>query len=162
MLRIATFNMENLDDRSDDKNPALTAPAPILRSALERRDADILCRQEVHGQELPGHTAHNPKRNLSALDTVLEDTPYTNVERVCTLTAANEPYDVRNLVILSRYHLHHGHGNLLDRMLISQSLLPYFQQAEIHNENLHDESLPFTYDTKYPESDHAPFVSEFR
>jgi endonuclease/exonuclease/phosphatase family metal-dependent hydrolase len=327
MLRIATFNMENLDDKSDDKNPALTVRAPILRRALERLNADILCLQEVHGQELPGHTAHNPKRNLSALDAVLEGTPYANFERVCTLTAANEPYDVRNLVILSRYpiqesaqyrndhidklqyrkvtaepketeagdliwerpilharinvptvgflhvinlhlksrlssningqrrgyewrsaagwaegyflsavkrvgqaletrvlvdklfdddpganvlvcgdfnaepgevpveaicgrvedtnnpelrsrvlvpcssaiaesvrfsHLHHGHGNLLDHMLISQSLLPYFQQAEIHNENLHDESLPFTYDTKYPESDHAPFVSEFR
>jgi len=58
-------------------------------------------------------------------------------------------------------HLHHGQGNLLDHMLISQSLLRFFQRADLLNENLHDESLPFTYDTKYPESDHAPFAAEF-
>ena len=58
-------------------------------------------------------------------------------------------------------HYHQGHRNLLDHMLISQSLLPYFRSAEIYNENLHDESLPFTSDIKYPESDHAGFVSEF-
>jgi len=46
-------------------------------------------------------------------------------------------------------------------MLISQSLLPLFRGAAIYNENLHDESLPFSFDTKYPESDHAPFVAEF-
>jgi predicted extracellular nuclease len=56
---------------------------------------------------------------------------------------------------------HHGQENLLDHMLMSQSLLPYFQRAVIHNENLHDESTPFAYDTKYPESDHAPFLAEF-
>jgi len=58
-------------------------------------------------------------------------------------------------------HYHHGHGNLLDHMLISQSLLPHLEHADIFNENLHDESLPFTFDTKYPESDHAPFVAQF-
>ena len=58
-------------------------------------------------------------------------------------------------------HLHHGKGNLLDHMLISQSLLPFFSKAAIYNENLHDESLPFRYESKYPESDHAPFVAEF-
>ena len=58
-------------------------------------------------------------------------------------------------------HLHHGQKNLLDHMLISQALLPYFSGAAIQNENLHDESLPYTSDTKYPESDHAAFVAEF-
>ena len=328
MWKVATFNIENLDDKSDNKNPSLDVRAPILRAALERVKADILCLQEVHGQELPGHTSAYPRRNLSALDTVLEGTRYATFERAHTHIVTDEdiPYNERNLVILSAYpirrfkqyrntlikelqyrkvtaipeepeakelgwerpilhveidvpnvgllhvlnlhlksrlatnvagqkegylwksaagwaegyflsslkrvgqalearilsdqifdaesealivvcgdfnsepgevpveaiigrventnnpelrsrvllpcsrgipesvrhsHYHHGHGNLLDHMLISQSLLPYFVQAEIHNENLHDESLPFTFDTKYPESDHAPFVAEF-
>ena len=58
-------------------------------------------------------------------------------------------------------HLHEGQGNLLDHILISQSLLSQFNGAEIHNENLHDESMPFSFDTKYPESDHAGFVAIF-
>jgi exonuclease III len=58
-------------------------------------------------------------------------------------------------------HYHHGRGNLLDHMLMSQALLPHFQHAAIYNETLHDESLPFAFDRKYPESDHAPFVAEF-
>ena len=59
-------------------------------------------------------------------------------------------------------HLHHGQGNLLDHMLISQALLPVFQDAAIHNENLYDESLKFASDAKFPESDHAAFVARFR
>ncbi|GJL63833.1 MAG: endonuclease [Nitrospirales bacterium] len=326
MLRVATFNIENLDDKSDDKNPPLEVRVPILRGALRRLNADILCLQEVHGQELPEHTSNNPKRSLSALDTVLQGTEYEMFHRVHTMTAGGEAYNERNLVILSRYpisaseqyrntridellyrrvtaipkepeakkvgwerpilhaeiqhpqlgtihvlnlhlksrigtpvpgqkdgfswnsaagwaegsflsaikrvgqaletrvviddllesnpdakiivcgdfngepgevpveaicgkventdnpnlranvlipcslsipdsvrfsHYHHGQGNLLDHMVISQSLVPFFMRAMIYNENLHDESLPFRFDTKYPESDHAPFVSEF-
>jgi hypothetical protein len=36
-----------------------------------------------------------------------------------------------------------------------------FVKADIFNENLHDESLPFTSDIKYPESDHVPFLTTF-
>ena len=62
----------------------------------------------------------------------------------------------------ARYsHLHQGHGNLLDHMLISRSLLAHYQSAEIHNEVLHDESIAFATDKKYPASDHAPFVVSF-
>lgn len=330
MLRVATFNIENLDDKIDarvpPRNPSLEERVPVLRKALLRMNADILCLQEVHGQELPEHTPNNPKRNLSALDAVLAGTQYANFERVHTVTAGGEAYNERNLVILSRppitasdqyrnfridellyrrvtalpqedeakkvgwerpilhaqiqhpqlgkihllnlhlksriassipgqkdgfswnsaagwaegyflssikrvgqaletrrvvdelfdqepeariivcgdfnaepgevpveaicgrventdnpnlrsqvlipcsraipdsvrfSHYHHGHGNLLDHMVISQALLPFFSQAMIHNENLHDESLPFSFDIKYPESDHAGFVSEF-
>jgi endonuclease/exonuclease/phosphatase family metal-dependent hydrolase len=326
MWRIATFNVENLDDKADDRNPSLELRAPILRAAMTRLNADILCLQEVHGQELPNHTSDDPSRRLSALETVLEGTRYTAFERAHTVTTAGVPYDVRNLVVLSAYPIirvsqyrndlisklqyrkvtaippepeakdvgwerpilhveievpevgrvhvinlhmksrrastiagqldrfewkssagwaegyflssikrvgqalevrmlidqifdrepeanivvcgdfnaepgevpveaitgaventnnpelrsrvlipcsrripesvryslfHHGQGNLLDHMLMSQSLLARFNHAEIHNENLHDESLPFNFDTKYPESDHAPFVAEF-
>ncbi|MGH8017580.1 MAG: endonuclease/exonuclease/phosphatase family protein [Opitutaceae bacterium] len=327
MLRVASFNVENLDDKPDPRNPPLALRAAILRAALRRLDADIVCLQEVHAQELPGHTAPNPDRALLALDAVLADTPYATFRRACTATVSGEPYDVRNLVVLSRFpiirheqlrnglieplqyrrvtaipseaaamdvvwerpilrveiahpvlgalhvinlHLksrlsttipgqrlsqyswasaagwaegyflsslkrvgqaletrigidrifdldpvarilvcgdfnaepgevaveaicgrventgnpdlrprvlipcslaipetvrfslyHHGRGSLLDHMLMSQSLLPHFQRAVIHNENLHDESMPFASDMKYPESDHAPFLSEF-
>ncbi|MFC2077199.1 endonuclease/exonuclease/phosphatase family protein [Candidatus Bipolaricaulota bacterium] len=326
-MRVATFNVENLDRVADDRSPALDVRAPILRGVLERLNADVVCLQEVHGQELPEHSSSHPKRDLSALDEVLAGTEYAGYQRVHTVTTDGVPFDKRNLVILSRYpveaevqckndhidrlmyrkvtaappepdakdvtwerpilhaklslpelgtlhvinlhlksrlastiagrkvnnytwesaaswaegyflssikrvgqalearilidglfeddpdaniiicgdfnaepgevpveaiagrventgnpdlrssvlipcsraipesvrfsHLHHGHGNLLDHMLISQSLLTYFRNAEIHNESLHDESLPFTFDTKYPESDHAPFVAEF-
>ena len=327
MFRIATFNIENLDTPSDDKNPSLEQRIPVLQTTLQRFDADILCLQEVHGQELPNHTSHHPSRNLAALDAVIQGTRYENYQRAFTVTSEHVPYDKRNLVILSRYpilehhqyrndkiaklqyrkvtsipadddakdltwerpilhavvdhdslgplhiinlhlksrlssnipgqkvdtytwktasgwaegyflssikrvgqaleartlidaifddnadaniivcgdfnsepgevpveairgqventnnaelrsrvlipcsrsipasirysHLHLGHGNLLDHMLMSQTLLGDFDHAEIHNENLHDESLPFTYDTKYPESDHAGFVAVF-
>jgi endonuclease/exonuclease/phosphatase family metal-dependent hydrolase len=326
MWRIATFNVENLDDKADDRNPPLDVRAPILRAAVKRLNADILCLQEVHGQELPDHTSRDPSRRLSALDAVLEGTRYSSYERAHTVTTDGVPYDVRNLVVLSAYPIkrvtqyrndlidelqyrkvtanpsepdakdigwerpilhveidlpevgvvhvinlhmksrlasniagqlnryewksaagwaegyflssikrvgqalevrmlidqifdgepeanivvcgdfnaepgevpveaitgaventnnpdlrsrvlipcsrhipesiryslfHHGQGNLLDHMLISQGLLANFDHAEIHNENLHDESLPFNFDTKYPESDHAPFVAEF-
>lgn len=328
MLRIATFNIENLDSSGDDRNPSLQERLQVLKQTLNRLDADILCLQEVHGQELPDHTSSHPKRVLSALDEVLKGTQYEAFERAFTVTSDHVPYDKRNLVILSwfpvsshqqyrndkisklqyrkltalpaedtardlswerpilhavinhpdlgplhiinlhlksrmatnipgqkqdnytwssasawaegyflssvkrvgqaletrtlvdeifdadananiivcgdfnaepgevpveaicgrventnnarlksrvlipcshsvpesiRYsHLHFGQGNLLDHILISQGLLSRLRGVEIHNENLHDESLPFMFDVKYPESDHAGFVAEFR
>ncbi|GAA5214887.1 endonuclease/exonuclease/phosphatase family protein [Corallincola platygyrae] len=324
-MRIATFNVENLDSSADENNPTLNKRVPILRAAFERMDAEVVCLQEVHGQETDNHTSNDPDRILSALDAVVEGTRYQTYHRAVTKTQGT-PYDKRNLVILSEYeieaayqyrndhiaklayrkvtsnppdadakdlswerpilhaklhlpdgsklhvinlhlksrlasnvegqkngfswhsaagwaegyflssikrvgqaletrvlldqifdaqpdaqivvcgdfnaepgevpveaiagrventnnpnlrhrmlvscsnhiaesnrfsHLHHGQPNLLDHMLISQSLLPSFLGAEIHNENLHDESLPFTFDSKYPESDHAAFVGEF-
>jgi predicted extracellular nuclease len=59
----------------------------------------------------------------------------------------------------SRYTLfHHGRGQMLDHMLISRNLLAYFRGVEIHNEVLHDESVAFGTDLKFPESDHAAVV----
>lgn len=56
---------------------------------------------------------------------------------------------------------HHGRPNLLDHMLVSRRMMSCFRQAEIHNEMLHDESVAFATDRKYPESDHAPMLAEF-
>lgn len=326
MLKIATFNIENLDIPSSDYSPTLSQRMPTLRGTLTRLDADILCLQEVHGQELDAHTANDPKRELSALQRLISDTQYASYHIVHTVTSDEQAYDKRNLVILSRWpitkseqfkhhhldklqyrkatalpvesakdiswerpilyaqiqapdyglvhvvnlhlksriasnvkgqksnnytwksaagwaegyflssikrvgqaletrilvdeifnqeidakiivcgdfnaepgevpveaicgrventgnpnlrssvllpcssaiadsikfsHLHHGKGNLLDHMLISQSMYHLFTKADIFNENLHDESLPFASDTKYPESDHAPFLATF-
>ena len=47
--RIATFNLENLDD-GPGVSPPLAERIGILRPQLERVNADILCLQEVHSQ----------------------------------------------------------------------------------------------------------------
>jgi endonuclease/exonuclease/phosphatase family metal-dependent hydrolase len=322
-LRIATFNVENLDDNADPKAPSLATRIAVLRPQLLRLDADILCLQEVHGQETPGQP-----RQLLALQALIAGTPYQGFNIASTkLVGSNQVYDVRNLVILSRFpignvqqykhtnvrppayrrvtsnppdaladeiswerpilyaeiqlsqqqtihvlnvHLksknpttipgqmintftwrtisgwaegyfissmkrvgqalelrqiidtlfdadlqamivacgdfnadiddvpmeairgeventgnpelalrtmlpcertipeparfslyHRGKGNMLDHLLISRPLLQFYRSAEIHNEILHDESMAFADDRKFPESDHAPVLATF-
>jgi len=76
-VRIATFNLENLDDVRGEK-PGLEERIALMRPQLIRVDADILCLQEVHAQE------KDNKRVLSALDEMLKETPYADFERVST------------------------------------------------------------------------------
>lgn len=62
----------------------------------------------------------------------------------------------------SRFTLYHqGEKNMLDHILISLSLLPFYESTEIHNENLPDETIAFATDEKYPQSDHAAVVARF-
>ncbi len=62
----------------------------------------------------------------------------------------------------SRFSLYHrGKGKMLDHLLASRSLLGCFKGAEVHNELLHDESVAFATEGKFPESDHAPVIAEF-
>lgn len=98
-LRIATFNLENLDDRShagadfDDR-------VAVLGPQLQRLRADILCLQEVgaHGQTKGG------PRELTALDRMLADTPYERYYRQVSMNRGGErPSDRHNLVTLSRF-----------------------------------------------------------
>ncbi len=58
--------------------------------------------------------------------------------------------------------LHHGRGNMLDHVLVSQALYPHWVGTSIYNEVLHDESQAFSTEEKFPESDHAPVVARFR
>jgi endonuclease/exonuclease/phosphatase family metal-dependent hydrolase len=63
----------------------------------------------------------------------------------------------------SRYTLfHHGRGELIDHILVTRNLLAHYRGSEIHNEVLHDESVAFGTDVKYPESDHAAMVATFQ
>jgi exonuclease III len=322
LFRIATFNIENLDDAKDAQEPSLDTRIAILRPQLLRIKADILCLQEVNGQEAAGQP-----RRLLALGKLIADTPYKDYQIVSTMTSdRKQVFDERNLVILSRLpvsakqikhefvrapayrlvtgdadeaeakditwerpilhaevqlgpstvlhvlnvHLkskrptdipeqkldrftwrsvggwaegfflsslkrvgqalelrqiidalfaqnpqamivacgdfnadlndvpieairgdventgnpalalfnmiptertipeparytlfHHGKGNMLDHLLISRALLPFYRSSEIHNEVLHDESAAFADDRKFPESDHAPVIAEF-
>jgi endonuclease/exonuclease/phosphatase family metal-dependent hydrolase len=99
-LRIATFNLENLDDRPGQR-PTLDERIALMRPQLMRVDADVLCLQEVNGQETPAQP-----RRLLALDRLLAGTVFQNYHRASTLTANGQSvYDERNLVILSRFEI---------------------------------------------------------
>jgi endonuclease/exonuclease/phosphatase family metal-dependent hydrolase len=321
-VRIATFNLENLDDKPGEE-PTLNERIALMRPQFLRLRADVLCLQEVNGQEEPGQP-----RRLLALAKLLGNTPYAEYHQVSTMTEDGaQVYDERNLVILSRFEilehhqykhdfapapsyrkvtakpeeseakpvmwerpilhakiqldnsrildlinvhlksrlptdipgqkvdnftwrtpsgwaegsflsslkrvgqaletrilidslfdadedaliivcgdfnadldevpvetirgdventgndklakrvmvpcewtipepsrfslLHHGKGEMIDHLLISRSLLAHYRGAEIHNELLHDESVAFGTDVKFPESDHAPVIAAF-
>ncbi len=57
-IRVATFNVENLDDKQE-QTPSLDERIAIMKPQLIRLDADILCLQEVHGQETPDFICEN-------------------------------------------------------------------------------------------------------
>ncbi|MBC8240057.1 MAG: endonuclease, partial [Alphaproteobacteria bacterium] len=97
-LRIASFNLENLDDRPGQQ-PDLAARVAILRPQIERLRADVLCLQEVNSQRAAGH---GPRR-LSALAALLAGTPYQDCAQVVSESIHHGPMDVHNLVIISRY-----------------------------------------------------------
>src|SRR5688500_13212074 len=103
-LRIATFNLENLDDKIGQR-PTLDERSAIMRPQLIRMNADILCLQEVNGQEATGQP-----RRLLALDKLLATTEYSAYQRASTLLEdGSQVYDERNLVVLSRFEIaaHH-------------------------------------------------------
>ena len=96
IIRIATFNLENLDDKN--KKPTLDERIALMRPQLLRINADILCLQEVNGQE----QTDQPRR-LLALEKLIASTPYASYHTRSTMTAdGKQVYDERNLVILSR------------------------------------------------------------
>lgn len=97
-LRLATFNLENLDEGTKADSP-LAARLPILRPQLERLEADIVCLQEVNGQR----PEKGAPRLFTALDKLLDGSPYAEYERYGTERDSGGAYDVHNLVVLSRY-----------------------------------------------------------
>src|SRR6266542_1544433 len=98
-LRIATFNVENLDDKPSLK-PTLSERIALMRPQLIRINADILCLQEVNGQKEQG-----PAR-LQVLEKFLANTPYARYKTVSTMTDDGlQVLEVRNVVILSRFEI---------------------------------------------------------
>lgn len=95
-IRIATFNLENLDD-DINLRPTLAERISIMRPQLERVGADILCLQEIHSQGPAG------SRTLAALDQLMAGTTYAGFNRQTSLTTTGQFYAQRNLVILSRF-----------------------------------------------------------
>ncbi len=98
-VRIATWNLENFDDKPGEE-PTLAARIAVMRPQLVRLRADVLVLQEVNGQEQPG-----APRRLRALEDLLRATPYEGFTIVSTRTQAGPPYDVRNLVIATRFEV---------------------------------------------------------
>ena len=97
-VRVATFNLENLDDKPGQK-PTLADRITVMRPQLLRLRADVLSLQEIHGQEGAGHP-----RRLLALQQLLAGTPYERYHLASTRTTdGSQVYDDRNLVILSRF-----------------------------------------------------------
>ena len=99
LLRIATFNLENLDDDASGKPPSLAERIRIMRPQMKRIAANILCLQEVHSQGTSG------ARTLTALDDLLTDTRYLAYQRRTTQTTGGELYLERNLVTLAGFNI---------------------------------------------------------
>jgi len=100
-LRLATFNIENWDDEGQTGSPP-PVRIQVLRPMLERLGADVLCLQEVHGQEVAGQP-----RGLRALQQLFQGTPYANYHVAHTKTTNQEAYNERNLVVVSRFPITH-------------------------------------------------------
>jgi endonuclease/exonuclease/phosphatase family metal-dependent hydrolase len=97
-LRLATFNLENLDD-----HPAggidFEDRLAVMRPQLMRLRADVLCLQEVNTHP---DGKHGP-RLFTALERLLAGTEYEGWHRVTSLNRGGlHPADKHNLVIVSR------------------------------------------------------------
>lgn len=92
-LRIATFNLESLED---EDLPLFEQRAAVLRPRLDRLDADILCLQEVNGQR----SAKGEPRGPRALKSLLEGTRYAGFHLA---TGSDHLADRHNLVIASHW-----------------------------------------------------------
>jgi endonuclease/exonuclease/phosphatase family metal-dependent hydrolase len=98
-MRLATFNIESLDLEPDTTVP-FEARAAVLRPALGRLAADILCLQEVNGQHVPDAS----ERRLVALDRLLQGTRYDGYPRAATSGPSGRGVaSVHNVVTLSRF-----------------------------------------------------------
>lgn len=98
-MRVATFNLENLGSETAG-GATLQARIRVLRPQLLRLRADILCLQEVDGQR----TAGSGRRDLDALDALIEGTPYAAFHRASTVSRrTGEVRDKHNIVTLSRF-----------------------------------------------------------
>lgn len=97
-MRIATFNLESLD-LPPKAALSIEARATVLRPALARLDADVICLQEVNAQHVRGREG----RALLALDRLLETTPLAHYHRAATSAPQGKGLaDVHNLVTLTR------------------------------------------------------------
>ncbi len=98
-LRLATFNLENLD-WSPGADDWFAQRVSTLAPLLDRLDADILCLQEVAARKIHKHGPREP----IALTRLLARTRYRDFRRVISQRpGGSSPADVHNLVILSRW-----------------------------------------------------------
>ena len=99
-LRIATFNVENLDMPKDpNARPTLAERIAVLSPQLHRLRADVICLQEVHGQKV------GRSYQLEALRELLKGTRYEKFHMAHTTASPKSKSAMvyRNLVVLSRF-----------------------------------------------------------
>jgi endonuclease/exonuclease/phosphatase family metal-dependent hydrolase len=135
LLRLATFNLENLDD-APSARPLFEQRLMVLRPALEGLAADILCLQEVSARRRAG--AKKGGRTLEALDALLRGTPYADYARTVSLHRdGHGPLDVQNLAILSRFPFvsarQYWHDLLASPIHVAATAVP-FEPAPWHIE----------------------------
>jgi endonuclease/exonuclease/phosphatase family metal-dependent hydrolase len=120
-LRVATFNVENLDEPRKGGVP-LGDRIALLRPQLLALRADVLCLQEVSA-----HIRRGGRRELRALDKLIEDTPYATFSRATSRGKAGGPADKHNLVVLSHLPIiveqQHWH-DLVDAPLVRLTTTP--------------------------------------
>jgi endonuclease/exonuclease/phosphatase family metal-dependent hydrolase len=98
-LRLATFNLENLDWAAT-RAAAFEARRAALLPLILALDADVLCLQEVGAQKPHKHAP----RDYLALERLLAGTPYADYARAASVRPGTDaPADVHNLVLLSRW-----------------------------------------------------------
>ncbi|WP_346344034.1 endonuclease/exonuclease/phosphatase family protein [Magnetospirillum sulfuroxidans] len=118
--RLATFNLESLDDRLPGADDFADRVA-VLRPQLQRLRADILCLQEINAHTTEGK--HGP-RSPTGLDRLLDGTPYAGYHRVVSLNRGGQrPADRHNLVILSRFPII-AHGQVWHDLVPPPTILP--------------------------------------
>lgn len=97
-IRIATFNLESLDDRPQ-AGLDFSDRVAVLRPQFQRLRADVLCLQEINARAATRHGM----REVTALDRVIAGTPCETFHRVVSCSRGGvRPADRHNLVILSR------------------------------------------------------------
>lgn len=96
-FRIATYNLESLDD--EVAADAFAARVAALRPILRALDADVLCLQEVDAQP-----RNRSPRRLRALQRLIETTDYAGFHLAGSeAEPGHGPADRHNLVVLSRF-----------------------------------------------------------
>jgi endonuclease/exonuclease/phosphatase family metal-dependent hydrolase len=78
--------------------PSLAERIQLMRPQIVRLRADIVCFQEVNGQERP-----NEPRSLLALPELLAGTNLAGAQLASTRTTNNEVFDERNLVVATTF-----------------------------------------------------------
>lgn len=121
-FRLATFNLENLDDVGAG-GLGIEDRAALLRPQLERLRADVLCLQEVNARE---HS--DGRRDLAHLDRLLDGTPYADFHRAVSSSAHGKIMDKHNLVTLSRFPIA-AHRQLRHDLVPAASYRPVTGEA---------------------------------
>jgi endonuclease/exonuclease/phosphatase family metal-dependent hydrolase len=128
-LRVATFNLENLDEPRHGGVP-LDERIAVLRPQLVALRADVVCLQEVSA-----HARHGGLRPLRALDRLIEGTCYATYARATSKTGSSHPADKHNLVVLSRLPIvaeHQHFHDLVEPPIVRLATTPAPRDEHVH------------------------------